>query len=236
MKPLHLSNATGRDSRVSMAGLGKRRRIPMGTAEGGVRFKRYLATTDEGMGASLEARYGDDLAEKLIAGDIEVDIEQVGRAIGETAVVYLSSQGDVLYAPPAVVEVLLGPDGQEKERRTPLEVPPNVNDEVPVRWTGRKIPIHDVIRRFAFRRTLQLKHVDGLTFDFLFEMAKTLHDDQVALLLGAGPKGKHPLIFQANGAPYQGFLEGRVAGEKYKLLLHLSNLELKRPKVEEEGT
>ena len=105
----------------------------------------------------------------------------------------------------------------------------------PVRWTGRKMPIEDVIRKFAFRRTLQLKHVDGLTYDFLFDMAKTLDSERVVLLLRAGPKGRKPLIFQANGAPYQGFLEGRVSGEKYKLLLHLSNLELKRPNAEEEA-
>jgi len=32
-----------------------------------------------------------------------------------------------------------------------------------------------------------------------------------------------------NGSPYRGFLEGRVDGERYILLLHLSNMELKMP-------
>ena len=32
------------------------------------------------------------------------------------------------------------------------------------------------VRRFAFRRTLQVNHVDGLTYDYLFGMAKTLAD------------------------------------------------------------
>ena len=45
--------------------------------------------------------------------------------------------------------------------------------------------------------------------------------------LGAGPKGRDPLIFQENGARYQAFLEGRIDGPRYKLLLHLSNLELR---------
>ena len=44
-----------------------------------------------------------------------------------------------------------------------------------------------------------------------------------------GSKGRDPLIFQENGSPYRGFLEGRVDGQKYKLLLHLSNLELRAP-------
>jgi hypothetical protein len=36
------------------------------------------------------------------------------------------------------------------------------------------------------------------------------------------------LIFQTNGTPFRGFLEGRTQGESYKLVLHLSNLEIKR--------
>jgi hypothetical protein len=31
------------------------------------------------------------------------------------------------------------------------------------------------------------------------------------------------------GRPYNAFLEGRVKGEAYCLILHLSNMELKRP-------
>jgi hypothetical protein len=34
---------------------------------------------------------------------------------------------------------------------------------------------------------------------------------------------------QVNGTPYRGFLEGRIDGENYILLLHLSNMELKLP-------
>ena len=97
-----------------------------------------------------------------------------------------------------------------------------------MRWTGKKMPKSKVVVSFAFKRTIQLKHVDGLTFDYLFDMAKELHDEDVMVLIGAGSKGKDPLIFQANGMPYRGFLEGRVNGKKYQLLLHLSNMELKK--------
>lgn len=90
------------------------------------------------------------------------------------------------------------------------------------------MPIRDAVRRFAFARTIQLRHVDGLTYDFLAGMAQELAKDQVLVRLGAGANGRAPLIFQLNGSPYQGFLSGRVDGEKYQLLLHLSNLELKR--------
>ena len=60
-------------------------------------------------------------------------------------------------------------------------------------------------------------------------MAKELADENVLMLLGAGEKGSHPLIFRRGSVPYRGFLEGRIDGEKYILLLHLSNMELQLP-------
>ena len=47
------------------------------------------------------------------------------------------------------------------------------------------------------------------------------------MLVGAGPKGNQPLILTRGGQQYRGFLEGRTEGEKYCLILHLSNMELK---------
>ena len=85
---------------------------------------------------------------------------------------------------------------------------------------------------------MQLRHVDGVTFDFLHAMATELATEDVMVLLGAGETGKDPLIMQMNGSPYRGFLEGRIHEDSYILLLHLSNMELKRPaaktKTEEE--
>ena len=42
-------------------------------------------------------------------------------------------------------------------------------------------------------------------------------------------EGRDPLVFSDNAVPYRAFLEGRVKGKAYQLLLHLSNLELKMP-------
>jgi len=67
-----------------------------------------------------------------------------------------------------------------------------------------------------------------LTYDFLYEMAKELSDEKCMAMIGAGKQGKDPLIFQTNGSPYRGFLEGRIKDKKYKLLLHLSNMQLKK--------
>jgi hypothetical protein len=134
-----------------------------------------------------------------------------------------------MYAPPEVVELIFSPEGEERERRTPEDVESNVGSETPVRWTGRRMKRADVVRRFVFRRALQLFHVDGLTYDYLYAMAKELDEADEMVMMGGGGKGKDPLIFQTNGTPYRAFLEGRVDGERFQLLLHLSNMELKRP-------
>jgi hypothetical protein len=60
-------------------------------------------------------------------------------------------------------------------------------------------------------------------------MARQLEAKDSLMLLGAGPKGNQPLILRRGGSPYRGFLEGRTQGDKYCLILHFSNLELKAP-------
>ena len=183
------------------------------------------------MNAELEESLGANYADTLIEGDPEIDFDVVGRFIEGTQSVLLSSEGEPVFVAPQIIEITFSPDGTETGRRDPVEVPATVNDAIPLRWTGRKMPKSDVVRKFAFRRTLQLQHVDGVTFDFLFDMAKELADENVMMLLGSGESGKEPLIMQMNGSPYRGFLEGRVNESDYILLLHLSNMELKRPEV-----
>jgi hypothetical protein len=70
-------------------------------------------------------------------------------------------------------------------------------------------------------------------FDFLRSIARTLQEEDKMLFVGSGSRGTEPLIFQRNGSPYRGFLEGRVEGDGFCLVLHLSNLELKRPEEDE---
>jgi len=136
----------------------------------------------------------------------------------------------VLHAAPEVVEIVLGPHGEEKERRTPEDQQANINDAMPVRWRKRRLSRKDVVTRFVIKRTLQIRHDSGITYDYLYAMAKELHDADQMALMGAGEKGRAPLRFNQNGAPYQeAFLEGRIDGDKYMLLLHLSDMQLKLP-------
>jgi hypothetical protein len=230
---IRITNAAGRDGSVQAAPPAREPEVTTGLPGHTVTFRRYLAATESSRGEAMVVRLGEDYAQALIDGDPEVDIEHVGRTIGETNTVYLTAKGEFLHSPPAVVEVITGADGSEKERRAPVDVDANVNEDSPVRWTGRKFPIGDAVRRFVFRRSLQVMHVDGVTYDFLHAMASELAKDKSVMLVGAGAKGTEPLVFQANGRPCRGFLEGRVDGERYQLMLHLSDMELKRPAPKE---
>ena len=182
MRKLHITNSAGRDATVQSLGLrpgsGHSRGIPAGddtpaqVVGQSIRFAKFLATAGSGLHEALVAEHGEDYGSALIDGDPDIDIESVGRFLGKTDRVFLSSTGDVLYAAPEVVEVIYAPDGSERDRRAPQDVPGNVNEVDPVIWTGKKMPKAVVVTRFAFRRTLQVRHVDGLTYDFLFGMAK----------------------------------------------------------------
>lgn len=230
MRKINLMNEAARNAEVVIESVRKPKGISTGLPGGKkVSFKRYVAATEGSLHSKLVAQHGDALAKALIAGDPEIDRELVGREVGETQTVFLSAKGEVLHASPSIVDVLFGTDGGERERKPASDVPANTNEEAPVRFAGRRMSKAEVVTKFAFRRSVQIKHVDGLSFDFLYKMAKDLSDKGEVALLGAGSKGRDPLIFQENGTPYRGFLEGRVDGNRYKLLLHLSNLELRAP-------
>jgi hypothetical protein len=233
MRQIHIANAGGRDATVTFATPKTPPTPKLGLPGQEVEFRRYLVATPGTMHTALEAEHGDAYGDALVAGDPEVDLEVVGRRFVPSARVYLTSKGDVMHALPNMVEVVLNPDGSERERRAPDDRPANVNAELPVRWTGKTMKKRDAVRRFAFTRTVALSHVDGLSFDFLAAMAKELAASDEVVLLGGGSSGKEPLVLQENGSPYRAFLEGRVDGDKFALLLHLSHLELKRPAPQE---
>jgi len=228
---MKLANAKGRDAVIGFGGVRSAAAPTLGLPGVTLAFRRYLAASDQCTDDALRRALGDDYAQHLVDGDPELDIERIGQTIEQTMSVYLDADGALLQTEPRMVEVLLNPDGSERERRAPVDAPANVNGELPVRWSGRKIPIKDAVRRFTFRRTVQLQHVDGLTYDFLFAMADELQREQAVVLLGSGEKGTGPVILQSNGRAYRAFLSGETRGDAYRLMLHLSDMELKRPAV-----
>jgi hypothetical protein len=173
-------------------------------------------------------------AAQLVEGDPELDLQIAGRLMRDATAVYL----DPGAALPAIatefkeVEVVFTPDGQEKERRARVFRTANVDTTAPLKIV-RRMPVKDCLTRFVFRGMQQLVHTDGLTFDFLHELAKSLQQSQNMALLGAGPKGAGPLVLRDGGTPFRGFLYGEAEGSgenaRYRLILLLSDQELKRP-------
>jgi len=204
-----------------------------------VRSERFIKSTERQTYEALLAEYGDEeaLATALIEGDPEIDYELAGRRVDRIDRVYVREDGSVLYCARNVL-VKYDPFGHETGREDFVDVEATVSDETPLPWSGRLFPIDEVLRRFVLVRKFRVRHVNGLTFDFLYEIAEHLHEQDKMLLVGSGKKGTAPLIFQTNGSPYRGFLEGRIDGDGYLLVLHLSNLELKpipeEPEDEEE--
>lgn len=235
---ISIMDAKKRDAQIEVEGPTKRAANrwvdPSGQA---VRLARLVKGTEKTTYEALLERFGsaEAVSSALIDGDPEIDLDQVGRRLTFTSRVYLGPKGNVLYVA-RVLKVVYDPSGNEQSREDFVDVEATVGEELPpIPWTGRLMPIDQVIRRFAFVRKLQLRHVNGLTFDFLYEMAKALEESGKLMYVGAGGKGQQPLIFQTNGTPFRGFLEGRTRGESYRLVLHLSNLEIKRVGAGEEG-
>jgi len=175
----------------------------------------------------------DKVADLLVKGDPEVDIESYGRKLSETTRVYIDADKKIVHKVQEW-EIVRNVDGSERERRPRKAAVPNTATETPLKWSGKLMKKAEVFNKFVFQSKLQVVHVNGLTFDFLYAMAKELDEKQSLMLVGSGPKANQPLIFQRGGVPYRGFLEGRVQGEKYCLILHLSNMELKPPAISAE--
>ena len=229
--PINISNPKGRDAVVAAEAMNPRREVKYIDKKGRPVGTQKLLKTDvtHDLPELLKKRKKlDKLANDLVKGDPEVDMESVGLFLVDTSRVYVSKRGIIHLV--EEYEVIMNPDGTERERRPRKKLPQNINAEIPVRWTGKFIKKDEAVQRFVFINKRQLVHVNGLTFDFLFEMAKDLDKRDSLLLLRGGEKGNEPIVLNRGGKQYNAFLEGRVKGDAYCLIMHLSNVELKKPK------
>jgi len=180
-------------------------------------------------------------AEALIKGDPELSLTRAGEILEpeslSTAFIDPADSARVPVPNFVQTDIVYDATGQEKERRPHLTRKANVADIYPVK-IGKRMPLQQALTQFVFKQTLQLLHEDGVTMDFLFSIAKELHEKQEVALLGAGSKGNQPLVVRDRGNPYRGFLYGEIGtgaqSSQYKLLLLLSDQELKRPAAQPE--
>jgi len=227
MRTIHLANEKKRDAQIGFEQNRRKEPFRSVTAAGQTPVScRLLKSTLQTAPEMLLRKIG-NLEDALTRDDPEIDMEQVGRKLEDLQKIYIDETGAPAHSVTRT-EHLYAIDGTEKGCRPAAASQANIAMETqPVRWTGKTFPKDQALRRFVFIRSYQLRHVNGLTFDFLFEMAKKLSDSDSMMLLGGGEKGNEPLVLSNNGTPYRAFLEGRVREDQYVLIMHLTNLELK---------
>jgi hypothetical protein len=233
MGEINICNAAGRDAVVNTESVRTIRKVRWLDRQGRqVSTARILkAPIDRDLDALREQLGGlAKVGQALIDGDVEVDVERVGSFLRDTSRVYVDEHRQTVHKV-RYFEVVKNPDGSVRERRVRKLPPPNLAAELPLRWSGRMIDKGEACRKYVFVAKMQVTHINGLTYDFLYGMAKELEEKNSLMLLGAGSKSREPLILRRGGSPYRGFLEGRTRGEQYCLILHLSNLELKAPET-----
>jgi hypothetical protein len=233
---INISNSNNRDAVVAFENVVAKREVRYTDKKGGSTSNvRVLKAHAENELPIIQKKNKtlDKVAKLLIKYDPEIDLEKVGMFLTDTSKVYVSQAG-ILHLVDEY-ELIYKTDGDLATRRPKEKKPQNVNSDIPVRWTGKFIKKDDAIGRFVFTMTKQLVHINGLTFDFLYKMAEDLAKKDCLLLLRAGENGDEPVVLNRGGKQYNAFLEGRVKGQSYCLLLHLSNMELKRPEVHSNG-
>ena len=234
MGTINIANSKGRDAVVGAQSVLKPMKVRWLDEQGrqiqSVRL--FVADLTHDL-AALESQAGgrDKIAQALIDGDPEIDMESFGSVLTQTRRIFVDPDGKIVHKV-RQFEIIKNPDGSERERRPKKVAQPNAATETPLRWTGKLMKKAQVFNKFVFSVKRQIMHVNGLTYDFLFNMARELEESQSLLLLGAGPKGTQPLVLTRGGQQYRGFLEGRTQGDKYCLILHLSNMELKAAPVQ----
>ena len=168
-------------------------------------------------------------AQSLIAGDPEIDPDTTGVLLADEILTGV-------YTPPGsrepagnfeLLEIVTDPQGNVTKTRAPQRGA-NINTNLPVKIT-KLFDAAQALTRFVFKATHQIIHQDGLTREFLHKLARKLETEKKVAALGAGLKGNLPLILRNNGLPVRGFLTGQTKGDAYKVLLILTDTELRNP-------
>ncbi len=166
-----------------------------------------------------------NFSDKLLNEDSEIDFELFGKFIDRTDRIYTDKKLNPVFNID-LTEKVFDTEGNLKDERKPTYLNSNISGEIILRWTGKYIPKNKLYNKVVFISKYQIKHINGLTFDFLYKISKTLQDKNSFMVLGGG-KGNEPLVFNDGGKPYRGFLEGKVQDNSYCLILQLSNQEYK---------
>lgn len=230
MRKINISNTKKRDAILGFEAKPSRPNITQVLKDGTQKQNiKILKTTFQTDISYLSKQFDDleDLSQAIINSDIDCDIESTGMLLNNTNKIYVNNDNQIVFNV-KLIEVQKDNKGTEISRKPHISKEANISIEtLPISWSGKFMPKLMAVKKFVFSKHYQIRHVNGLTYDFLFDMAKELNDKDALMFVGAGEKGNEPLVLNTGGTPYRGFLEGRVQGDLYCLILHLTNLELK---------
>jgi len=171
----------------------------------------------------------EDLGEKIKKADVDIDIELAGKKVHHTSRITVTEDLEPVYDY-SIYDMLTLPDGTVKERPH-METIGNINISIPVRITDELEDPKDLMLEYVFRKSYYITHYDGVTYKFLYEIAEYLHQTKkFARVDTFNPetKKREPLILTDGGRKFpRAYLSGTVKGKKYRLVLFLSDQELK---------
>lgn len=232
MRLISIGDNKGRNAMVGIESCSKKQQLPEYKLYGGnVLYKnqRVIKSTLETDGRTLFFQCADifELADKICESDPDIDFKLEGMFPGKMHQVFLDNRNritnDIHFD-----EMIYENDGTLREVRPFFKSENNIqNEDLPVKWSGLTIPVKEAMRRYVFTHHYQLFHTNGLTFDFLYRMAKELEEKKVMMFVGSGDKGTDPIVFQKGGKKYRGFMSGRICGnDAFYLFLHLTEIDL----------
>ena len=216
-RQINLADNNGRNAEVIFKSFTKKPLIKTVTTKGeATQTVRVLKSVAQNSYENLlKANESDEaVAQLLITADPEFDNSMTGLFVEQTSKVYINTDLKPVFRIQKTEAVYL-PDGTLKEERTPKESIANILAEHPIKPAGKLLSKKEVYNKFVFLKKYQLTHINGLTFDFLYEMAKDLQEKDSMIMLAGGAKGNEPLVFQDGGKTYRAFLEGRVKDKSY---------------------
>lgn len=210
--------------------VGVRHRLPWVEGPGDLPTRRLAAAHIDGApaGARLAwqtARAGEDAALAWVTTDGRpVASVRVERATGEEVpedapVAWLREDGEPARRVVTRQRTASG-DVVEVEERAPTV---GAGAPLALGRAGDAIPADALVRAHVLRGARQLRHLDAAGYRWLRAIAEVLAGDGERLRpAGAGPGGREPIVWQAGGRPWRGWLRGEVDGERYRVVLHLS--------------
>jgi hypothetical protein len=220
MKKIHLSTESGQNARVLLNDIANE--LP----------EVILLTKTKEDTKTEKFHRGDKpctpTSQSLALGDPEIDFENIGRILPKSSRGYRLPNETKLRGDFQVFVTTFLPNGEEKDKMPFKKRGANINDTFPIKM-GKRLPIQEALQKYVFHNQYLLSHDDGVKYQFLYNIAKSLHEAQEMAILGAGPKSNAPLVLIEGGLPVRGFLHGEIQEGKYRLRLLTTRQELKKP-------